>query len=66
MSVVPYECLRDLSGARQVSRVIDWLRENKIRFTLGTDGRPRTVDDFLREDLERDGKKRKVTPIRFG
>jgi len=65
VSVVPYECLRDLSGARQVSRVIDWLRENKIRFRLGIDGRPRTVDDFLREDLERNGKAKKATPIRF-
>jgi hypothetical protein len=65
VSVVPYECLRDLSGARQVSRVIDWLRENNVRFTLGTDGRPRTVDDFLREDLESNGKSKKAPPIRF-
>jgi hypothetical protein len=63
--VVPYESLRELSGARQVSRVIDWLRENKIRFSLGADGRPRTVEDFLREDLESNGQKEKTTPVRF-
>ena len=45
--------------------MIDWLRENNVRFTLGTDGRPRTVDDFLREDLESNGKSKKAPPIRF-
>ena len=47
MSVVPFEALQDLSGYRQVSKVIEWLRENKLRYVIGGDGKPRATDDFL-------------------
>ena len=64
MSVIDFSDLQALSGYRQVSKVIDWLRENQIRFGVGGDGKPRTVSDSLEEDL--DGQKeRKPTPVRF-
>lgn len=64
MSVVPFEELQALSGYKQVSKVIEWLRENKIRFVTGGDGKPRTVTDFLEEDLSGQ-KERNLTPVRF-
>ena len=64
MSVIDFSDLQALSGYRQVSKVIDWLRENQIRFVVGGDGKPRTVADFLEEDL--DGQKeRKPSAVRF-
>lgn len=65
MSVVPFEDLQELSGYRQVSKVIEWLRENKIRFVTGGDGKPRTVTDFLEEDLSGQ-KERKPSTVLFG
>lgn len=65
MSIVNFKALQDLSGYRQVSKVIEWLRENRIRFIISGDGKPRTVDDFLREDLG-DQETSKATPILFG
>ncbi len=64
MSVVGFEDLQLLSGYKQVSRVIEWLRENRIRFVLGGDGKPRTFDDLLEEDLSGQ-KERKSPAIRF-
>lgn len=64
MAVVDFEDLQQLSGYRQVSKVVDWLRENSIRFVLGGDGKPRTTHDMLEQDL--DGQKeRKPTAVRF-
>ena len=64
MSVVDFEELRLLSGYKQVSKVVDWLRENQIRFVIGGDGKPRTTHDLLESDL--DGQKaRKSAPVRF-
>jgi hypothetical protein len=61
---VPFEALQDLSGYRQVNKVIDWLRENQIRFVTGGDGKPRTTHDMLEQDL--DGQKeRKPASVRF-
>ena len=62
MSVVPFEELQELSGYRQPSKVAGWLRENKLRYVLGGDGKPRTTSDFLSEDL--DGTKQ-ITTILF-
>lgn len=64
MSIVEYEDLQALSGYKQISKVISFLRENHIRFVLGGDGKPRTTDDFLREDLT-DERKESITEIRF-
>ena len=64
MSVVDFPDLQRLSGYKQVSKVVDWLRENQIRFVIGGDGKPRTTHDLLESDL--DGQKaRKSAPVRF-
>ena len=59
MSVVPFEDLQALSGYRQASKVIAFLREHRIRYVIGGDGKPRTTSDFLSEDL--DGEKQAAT-----
>lgn len=65
MSVVDFEELQLLSGYKQVSKVIDWLREHRVRFVIGGDGKPRTFDDLLVEDLS--GQKAgNAAEIRFG
>ena len=64
MSVIDFDDLQALSGYRQVGTVIDWLRENRIRFVVGGDGKPRTTHDLLESDL--DGQKeRKPAAVRF-
>lgn len=65
MSVVPFEALQDLSGYKQANKVIEWLRENKLRYVIGGDGKPRTTDDFLAEDLNGKPAEEKVTPVLF-
>ena len=62
MAVVDFDALQQLSGYRQVGRVVDWLREHRIRYVIGGDGKPRTTSDFLSEDL--DGTKQ-ITTILF-
>ena len=62
MSVVPFEELQALSGYKQVSKVIAFCREHRIRYVIGGDGKPRTTNDLLREDL--DGT-RETTALRF-
>lgn len=64
MSVVEFEELQALSGYKQISKVVSFLRQNRIRYVLGGDGRPRTTHDLLREDLT-DERKEKVTEVRF-
>ena len=66
MSVVPFEALQELSGYKQVSKVIEWLRENKLRYVVGGDGKPRTTSDFLAEDLDGKPAEKKATPVLFG
>jgi hypothetical protein len=64
VSVLPFEALQELSGYKQVSKVMDWCRENQIRFVVGGDGRPRTTHDLLEADL--DGQKERKSPaVRF-
>ena len=65
MSVVQYEELAALSGYKQVSKVMDWLRENQIRFVVGGDGKPRTTDDFLAEDLDGKATEKKAAAVLF-
>ena len=64
MSVVDFEDLQALSGYRQPSKVIDWLSGKGIRFVIGGDGKPRTTDDFLAEDLDAT-KERKPAAVLF-
>ena len=52
MSVVDFADLQALSGYRQVSKVMDWLSGNQIRFVIGGDGKPRTTHDLLESDLD--------------
>lgn len=49
MIVLSREELRELTGYRQRSRVIRWLRENGFAFYLGGDAWPRV----LRESFEK-------------
>ena len=62
MSVVPFEELQALSGYKHRNKVIAFLREHRIRYVIGGDGKPRTTSDFLSEDL--DGEKQ-TTALRF-
>ena len=64
MSVIDFSDLQALSGYRQVSKVMDWLRENQIRFVIGGDGKPRTTHDMLEQDLDAT-KERKPAAVRF-
>ena len=66
MSVVQFEELQELSGYKQVSKVIEWLGNNRIRYVVGGDGKPRTTDDFLAEDLDGKPAEKKAAPILFG
>ena len=65
MAVVDFSDLQALSGYRQVSKVVDWLRENGIRFVVGGDGKPRTTSDMLEEDLDGQKERKKAAPILF-
>ena len=59
MSIIDFASLQALSGYKQVSKVIAFLREHRIRYVIGGDGKPRTTSDFLSEDL--DGEKQAAT-----
>lgn len=62
--VVDFQDLQLLSGYKQVSKVLAFLRENKIRYVIGGDGRPRTTHDLLAEDL-RDERPAETAEVRF-
>lgn len=66
MPVVHFEDLQALSGYRQVSKVIDWLSGNQIRFVIGGDGKPRTTRDLLEQDLDGKKERKEATPVLFG
>jgi len=66
VSVVSFEALAELSGFKQASKVIEWLGNNRIRYVVGGDGKPRTTSDFLSEDLDGKPAERKATPVLFG
>ena len=66
MAVIDFPDLQALSGYRQVSKVIDWLGKNQIRFVIGGDGKPRTTHDFLEQDLDAKKERKEVTPVLFG
>ena len=66
MAVVDFADLQALSGYRQVSKVIEWLSGNKIRFVVGGDGKPRTTHDLLEQDLDGQKERKEATPVLFG
>lgn len=66
MSVVEFEQLQALSGYKQVSKVIDWCREQGLKFVIGGDGKPRTFDDYLREAIDGEPKQKEAAPVLFG
>ena len=66
MSVVHFKELQELSGYKQASKVIDWLREHKVIFVIGGDGKPRTFDDYLREAIDGEPKQKEAAPVLFG
>ena len=66
MSVVHFKDLQDLSGYKQANKVIDWLREHKVKFVIGGDGKPRTFDDYLREAIDGEPKQKEAAPVLFG
>ncbi|MGB2361072.1 MAG: DUF4224 domain-containing protein [Luminiphilus sp.] len=66
MAVIDFADLQALSGYRQAGKVVDWLRENSIRFVIGGDGKPRTTHDMLEQDLDAKKERKKATPVLFG
>jgi hypothetical protein len=66
MPVIDFADLQALSGYKQVSKVIDWLREHRVKFVVGGDGKPRTTDDFLREAIDGETRPKEATPVLFG
>ena len=47
MAVIDFHDLQVLSGYKQPTRVIDWLKQNGVSFVVGGDGKPRTTSDLL-------------------
>ena len=66
MAVVGFSDLQELSGFKQPNKVIDWLREHKVKFVIGGDGKPRTFDDYLREAIDGEPKQKEAAPVLFG
>ena len=64
--MVDFSDLQLLSGYKQVSKVIEWLGNNRIRYVVGGDGKPRTTSDFLAEDLDGKATEKEIAPVLFG
>ena len=64
MSVIDFDELQLLSGYSQASKVIRFLKENRIPFVVGSDGKPRTTSDMLNEGIK-DDRSKKATEVRF-
>jgi hypothetical protein len=62
---VRFKDLQELSGYKQPNKVIDWLREHKVKFVIGGDGKPRTFDDYLREAIDGEPKQKEAAPVLF-
>jgi len=62
--LVDFEDLQLLSGYKQPSKVCRFLRDNRIPFVIGSDGKPRTTDDMLNEGIK-DDRRKKATEVRF-
>ena len=66
LMVIDFDDLQRLSGYKQVSKVIEWLREQRVAYVVGGDGKPRTTHDMLRTVLNGTDEERDFAPIRFG
>ena len=64
MTLVDFEDLQLLSGYKQASKVCRFLKDNRIPFVIGSDGKPRTTDDMLNEGIK-DDRSKKTTEVRF-
>ena len=64
MSLVDFEELQLLSGYKQPSKVCRFLKDNRIPFVIGSDGKPRTTNDMLNEGIK-DDRNKKATEVRF-
>jgi len=64
VSVVQFEELQLLSGYKQPSKVCRFLKENRIPFVVGSDGKPRTTNDMLNKGIK-DETDDKTTEVRF-
>ena len=45
--VLDFKELQELSGAKQPTKVIEWLKANCIPHVIGYDGKPRKADQWL-------------------
>ena len=63
--VVDFDDLQRLSGYKQVSKVVEWLREQRVAFVIGGDGKPRTTHDMLRTVLNGTTEETGFAPVRF-
>ena len=63
MSVVQFDELQLLSGYKQASKVIRFLKDNRIPFVVGSDGKPRTTSDMLNEGIK--DEQHESTEVRF-
>jgi hypothetical protein len=64
--VVDFDDLQRLSGYKQVSKVVEWLREQRVAYVIGGDGKPRTTHDMLRTVLNGTAEETDFAPVRFG
>jgi arsenate reductase-like glutaredoxin family protein len=62
--IVSFEDLQELSGCRQVNKVVSWLESSKIPHVVGSDGKPRTTQEWLNRWIER-GQQNATTQVRF-
>ena len=51
--IVTFEDLQELSGCRQVNKVVSWLESSRIPHVVGSDGKPRTTQEWLNRWMER-------------
>ena len=62
--IVTFEDLQELSGCRQVNKVVSWLESSRIPHVVGSDGKPRTTQEWLNRWMERSNEDR-TTEVRF-
>lgn len=63
MSVIDFDELQLLSGYSQASKVIRFLKDNRIPFVVGSDGKPRTTNEMLNEGIK--DEQNDITEVRF-
>ena len=53
--LVNHQQLSEFAGCRQQTRLIEWLLENGIKFTLNRKGKPVTTTEQINKALEASG-----------